>query len=138
MTAKESVTTNIKDAYPVASWLEYYTTMRSPMPGTSFDLAPGYYMFEIQSYCLKAGKYAPTEGSGYLIAPLKGERAELIQNILRRSEEHPEIKQQDIQKLLWGIETGVNFRKYDKLYQLRMSPLLTPARFATSSTRVAS
>lgn len=133
ITPKDAVTTSIKDAYPIATWLEYYTAIRSPVKGTNFDLAPGYYTFDIQSYCLKAGKYAPTEGAGYLIAPLKGERAKIIRNILRHSEEHPSIKQRDIQRLLWGIETGANFKNYNRLFQIRVSPLLTPTEIALLS-----
>lgn len=130
ITPTDAVTTNIKDAYPIASWLEHYTAIRSPVKGTSFDLAPGYYTFDIESYCLKAGKYAPTEGAGYLIAPLKGERAEIIRNVLQRSGEHPGIRQRDIQRLLWGIESGANFKKYNLSFQIQVSPLLTPAEIA--------
>ncbi len=133
ITPKGAVTTNIKDAYAIASWLEHYTAIRSPVKGTSFDLAPGYYTFDIQSYCLKVGKYAPTEGAGYLISPLKGERAKIIRNILLRSEAHPDIKQRDIQRLIWGIETGANFKNYNMSFQIRVSPLLTPAEIALLS-----
>ena len=133
ISATDAVTTSIRDVYPTAYWMNYYTAIRSPEKGTSFNLAPGYYTFDIQSYCLKAGTYAPTAGSGYLIAPLKGERAKIIGNILRRSAEHPGVKQRDIQRLIWGIETGANFSKYDTSFQLRVSPVLSPAEIATLS-----
>ena len=129
----DAITTNIKDAYPIAHWLEYYTNIRSAEEGTNFNLSPGYYTFDIQSYCLKAGTYAPIAGSGYLIAPLKGERAKIIANVLRKSENHPNINQRDIQRLIWGIETGVNFRKYSTSFQLKVGPVLSPGEIAALS-----
>jgi len=132
--ATDAVTTSIKDAYPVASWLNYFEDgAAAPLKSESFNLAPGYYTFNVQSYCLKAGTYAPTAGSGYLIAPLKGEKADVIASILRRSENHPSIKQQDIQRLIWGIETGANFSKYDASFQLKVLPLLSPEEIAILS-----
>ncbi|PPT05045.1 hypothetical protein CKA32_006687 [Geitlerinema sp. FC II] len=64
---------------------------------------PGLYTLPAESYCLHAGTYAPTRGDGYLYAPLRGSRAEIVGNILRRSVDRPDIPQQDIQILLWGI-----------------------------------
>ncbi|VAW62194.1 hypothetical protein MNBD_GAMMA09-297 [hydrothermal vent metagenome] len=123
--ATDAVSTNVKDAYPVASWMNYFAARRTPQKSESFSLAPGYYTVDIQSYCLKAGTYAPSKGSGYLIAPLKGEKAKIIANILRRSEKKPGVKQQDIQRLIWGIETGANFSNYDIAFQLKVSPVLS-------------
>lgn len=67
-----SLTTSLKDAYPVVSWLAKTHLQAKPTPGKSFNLAPGYYRFVIESYCLQAGTYEPTQGGGYLLAPLKG------------------------------------------------------------------
>ena len=72
-------------------------------PGGGFVLAPGYYRFENQSYCLKAGTHGPGGGDGYLFAPPEGPAGVAITTILRRSVEKPHIEQHDIQVLLWAI-----------------------------------
>ncbi|MBN2345799.1 MAG: hypothetical protein JXO51_05355 [Candidatus Aminicenantes bacterium] len=64
---------------------------------------PGYYLFESQSYCLNPGKYTPGDETGYLVAPMKGPKAPIIMNILRRASRHPEITQEQIQTLIWAI-----------------------------------
>ncbi len=70
----------------------------------SFMLAPGGYEVILQSYCLHAGTHGPGSGEGYLFAPLKGKLAGVINDILRNSVAHPEIPQQNIQTLIWGIQ----------------------------------
>src|SRR5688572_11332571 len=87
------VTTSIKDAYPSALWLNGLDKNYNLTVGERFSssLGSGYYKFRFNTFCLHAGTYAPTEGSGYLLAPLKGSKAELIKNILARYSQHPEI-----------------------------------------------
>jgi hypothetical protein len=120
-----SVTTSIKDATPVVPWLGNFEDYGEPQPITDYNLAPGYYRAEIQTYCLHAGTYGPTDGDGYLIAPLLGNQKNLISSILKRSEDHPEVPQHDIQQLIWGIEAGVKFTDYPVDFQSRVKPLLT-------------
>ena len=124
-----TVTTSINDAYPVVPWLGNFDGFE-PQPVTDFYLAPGYYRTTIQTYCLHAGAYGPTNGDGYLIAPLKGSRAKMIRSILLRSEQHPDIKQEDIQRLIWGIEAGVKFSDYPADFQARVQLLLSAAEIA--------
>ena len=69
-----------------------------------FILQPGAYELKLRSYCLHAGTHGPSRGDGYLYAPLKGSRAQVIQSVLRNSEQHPEITQRDVQSLIWAIE----------------------------------
>lgn len=64
---------------------------------------PGLYAFNSRSYCLKAGTYGPSKGDGYLFAPLKGPRADIVQKIIEGSFVHQDIPQRDIQTLLWAI-----------------------------------
>lgn len=121
----KSVTTTINDALPVVSYLDFYNTME---PDSVFDLSnmkPGYYRGKIQSYCVKAGTYGPTKGSGYLIAPLLGKNADMIESILDKSVQHPEIDQKDIQLLLWAIEAGTKFDDIPDGLKLRVKPLLS-------------
>jgi hypothetical protein len=133
LASDRAVTTNIKDAYPIAHWLEGVDQKVKPKDITGFNLAPGYYRVTIQSYCLHAGTYAPTKGDGYLLAPLKGDRAGLIRSILQRSPEHSDVPQQDIQRLIWGIEADASFRDYPPDFQARVRPLLTPEEIAAMS-----
>lgn len=121
-----SITTSIKDALPIV------TTLRGieddeprPIP-SNWTFEPGYYRGVIRSYCLHAGAYGPTRGDGYLIAPLKGDRAALIRNILLRSQQNPKIEQQDVQQLIWGTEDGVTWDSYDNEFKVRVAPLLSP------------
>jgi hypothetical protein len=118
------VKTQINDAYPIATWLDGLDESLVPKESSSFDLAPGYYRMRIQSYCLKAGSYTPAPEEGHLMAPMLGSKTELIQGILQRSAQHPEIPQQDIQRLLWSIESGVSFSDLPSEMQLRVRPLL--------------
>ncbi|HEY3250399.1 MAG TPA: hypothetical protein VGK25_04710 [Ignavibacteria bacterium] len=125
---KEAVTTSIKDAYPSAYWLKDLDKQLPLNGGVTFssNLPAGYYRYRCNTFCLHAGTYAPTEGAGYLVAPLKGSKAKLIKDILVRYSEHPEIDQKDVQLLLWGIEAGQKFSSYPPDFQLRVQPLLKP------------
>ena len=82
---------------------------RNPETG-AFLLTPGvYYRGNLESFCLHAGAWAPVEGKGYLGAPMKGSRAAIIQKLLQRRAQHPELHQRDVQLLLWAIlaRTGI-------------------------------
>jgi len=128
-----AVTTSINDVYPVVPWLGNMEGLGDPQPVTDFNLGPGYYRTEIQTYCLHAGTYGPTQGDGYLVAPLLGNQADLISSILKRSENFPGIAQHDIQQLIWGIEAGAKFTDYPLDYQARVKPLLTTEEIAKLS-----
>lgn len=133
-TPGNAVTTALSDAYPVADWLAQLEDT-APMAGnnangTGFNLTPGSYRFVLQSYCLHAGTYNPAQGAGYLMAPLKGDRVELIRAILQRSANFPNIAQNDVQTLIWGVEAGTRFTDYPPDFQFRVSSLLTPADIA--------
>ena len=94
------VTTSLEDAVTEVPFLDDYNPKvampMSMLPRTTeggFILEePGNYIFEAQSYCLKAGSYAPGQGrggNGYLYAPQKGPQADIVRNILERSFAHP-------------------------------------------------
>ncbi len=121
----QAVTTSIKDAFPIANWLDDYSRVMQPRPTTSLNVNPGYYRITVRSYCLHAGAYAPTRGAAYLLSPLKGTQTGLITSILKKSEEHPEVAQQDVQRLIWGIEAGVKYSQYPADFRNRVAPLLS-------------
>lgn len=133
-----AITTSIKDTLYGFNWLENELNDFSGEPDTiqSFDLAPGHYRATIRSYCLHAGVYGPTKGDGYQIARLKGAKSSLVRNILDRSAEHPEISQEDVQTLIWGIEAGAKFSSYAPSFQLAVKPILTEAEIAGMEVNV--
>lgn len=129
---EEAVTTSIKDAYPTAYWLKDLDKQVNLTSGVEYsqNLSPGFYKFDFKTFCLHAGAYSPTEGAGYLVAPLKGAKSKLIKNVLSRYGEHPDIDQKDVQMLIWGIEANQKFSSYPADFQLRVAPLLTPEEIA--------
>lgn len=132
---EKNVTTSIEDALPVAFWLKDLSDYDEPNEPESynFSLTPGYYKFVLQSYCLQAATHGPTKGSGYLLAPLKGKRSDVVYNVVTNSSNHPEIEQHDIQVFLWGIIAGTKFTDYSLEFQNKIRPLLTPAEITDMS-----
>lgn len=128
------ITTSINDARTGIPFLDdYEPTLMAPMeilPRTEtggFVLErPGAYVFDLQSYCLHAGTYAPGKGDGYLYAPVKGPQAHIIRNILKRSYQHPEIPQRDVQMLLWAVIARTKISDMPRKKQLTAAKLLTP------------
>lgn len=108
----KSITTSFNDVYPVVDWMDEFDGIAPDTVNTFKGLLPGYYVMDVQSYCLKAGTYGPTKGAGYLIAPMLGKNSDIVAKILERSVDHPNISQRNIQLLLWAIESGA---KYDDL-----------------------
>jgi hypothetical protein len=101
---------------------------------TDFLRYPGLYQFEAQSYCLHAGSYGPRKGNGYLYAPLKGKRAEVIDHILRNSVKHPEVPQRDIQLLIWSILSETKVDKMPDKLQDTAKILLTKKEISSLSS----
>lgn len=128
---REAVTTGINDTNPTSPWASVFLKDLKPASVRSTRFGPGYYRLRLQSYCLHAGTYGPTQGDGYLLAPIKGDRAGLISSILVRSVTHPEIQQDDIQRLLWGIEAYTPFADYPGDFQQRVRPLLNEGEISS-------
>ncbi len=134
--SEPSLTTSITDAVTEVPFLDDFNPEQAlPMtdlPRTAeggFVLnLPGFFIFNCQSYCLKAGTYAPDDnrgGSGYLYAPLKGPRANIVRHVLHASYSHPEIPQRDIQVLLWAIIARTKISRMPRAMQLTAALLLT-------------
>ena len=107
---RQPLTSSLADAVTEVALLDRFDPERGspllelPMGlDDGVTLVPGLWDAELQSYCLKAGTFGPTRGDGYLWAPLKGPKAEVVNAILNRSALHPDLPQRDIQVLLWGI-----------------------------------
>lgn len=92
-----------------------------------YKLCPGYYEMTNMSYCLKAGTYGPSGGEGYMFAPTEGKMDDIVNAILlKHATEHPEIKQQDVQILLWAIIARAKFKNLSGTIKLVSAKLLTP------------
>jgi hypothetical protein len=106
-----ALTTSLEDAVTEVAFLDGFEpldwaplSLQPRAAGGEFRVAGGgAYAMEVESYCLRAGGYAPGRGDGYLHAPAKGARAAVVRNILHRAQAHPQIEQQQIQVLLWTI-----------------------------------
>lgn len=128
-----AITTSLADALTEVSFLDDFdpqfplplTLMPRAENGNFILIRPGIYEFKAQSYCLKAGTYQPGQGEGYLYAPLKGPRAQIVRHILERSVDHPEIPQQDIQYLLWAILARTRISAMSRSNQLTALRLLS-------------
>ena len=130
---KEPVTSSLDDATTEAPELDNFVPVNI-LPGDqlprnndgSFYLFPGVWEFHLKSYCMRAGTYGPskTSGSGYIYAPLKGPKADIIHSILTNGYKHPEIKQHDIQVLIWAIIARTNLKDMPSDYLLTAAKLL--------------
>ncbi len=128
------VTTSINDALTEITFLDgFEPAMLAPMeilPRTEtggFVLERvGAYVFDLESYCLRAGTYAPGRGDGYLYAPIKGPQADIVRAILQRSYQHPDIVQKDVQVLLWAVIARTKLSDMPREMQLTAAKLLTP------------
>ncbi len=128
------ITTTLTDAVTEVTFLDDFepwdwaSLSRQPREaGGQFRLRGGAYLMETESYCLRAGSYAPGAGDGYLYAPLKGPRAKVVHNVLLRAYGRPHVAQRQIQSLLWAIlaRTKISDMSGDLLLTAR--EMLTPS-----------
>ena len=134
MKGEDPVSTNLSDAVTEIPFLDHFDldggtplgVLNRNDEGDWIIKEPGNYIYNVQSYCLKAGTYAPGGGRGYLYAPLKGAKSAIVGNILKNSVNHPEIPQRDIQVLLWAIIARTKLSDMPREKQLTASKLLTP------------
>jgi hypothetical protein len=107
---RDPLTTSLDDAVTEVAFLDRFDPPKGspllelPMGlDDGVTLVPGLWDAHVQSYCLKAGTFGPSRGDGYLWAPFKGPKADVINAILNKSAFNESIPQHDIQVLLWGI-----------------------------------
>lgn len=132
------LTTAFTDARPEIALLDRREPPFQPMAphlqadGT-FRLPPGAWQLEAQSFCLGIGAYGPrpTAGDGYLTAPIKGGRGEIIRHVLASASRQPDIEQGDIQWLLWGILARAKIGQMKPSVQDAARRLLTPQQIRT-------
>lgn len=131
----EPVTTNFNDATTEEPALDAFNpppTRFLPMTGMLrgengvYRLTPGLYSLDARGYCIKAGTYGPSTGDGYLYAPLAGPRADVVRNLLIRSATRSDIRQQDVQVLLWALIARTRLSDMPESMQRTARELLSP------------
>lgn len=131
---EEPLTTSLSDAVTEIPFLDDFdpqdfrsmTGLTRTAVGAFVLDDPGLYAFICESFCLRSGTYAPTEGNGYLYAPFKGPKAAIIQKVLRGAYTHPEISHRDIQVLLWAIIARTKISDMPREKQILAAKLLSP------------
>ena len=129
----EAITTNFKDCNTVDTKSADFGKNEKfiSLCGTNFNqsegyvLKPGFYTINLKSFCLHAGTYAPSKGDGYLYAPLKGPKKDVINSIVKNWYKNQDIPQQKIQYLIWAIIAKTSFKNLSPDLQLIATQLLT-------------
>lgn len=98
-----------------------------------FFLTPGFYEGNFNSFCIKAGTYAPQSGNGRFYAELKGPKADIVSAIIERYQQNPDITQRDVQLLLWAIVAKTDFHKMKGAAKVVALKILTPDEIARLS-----
>jgi hypothetical protein len=132
--APEPITTNFSDTKLDNSLPDNFGDDMKPRSliaqprsaNNGFLLAPGFYEMNCRSYCLHAGTYGPSKGDGYLYAPLKGPKMNIIQAIVRNSAIKNNIPQSTIQLLIWAVLAQTNFSYLSPDLKLASLQLLSP------------
>lgn len=99
-------------------------------PNGGFVLQYGFYEYQAQSYCLKAGTHGPGGGDGYMYAPPLGPMEDIVMTVVRNSVNQPNIQQRDIQLLLWSIIAHAKFEDLQNNIKVVAARLLTPRQLA--------
>ena len=128
-----SITTNFKDVdrtgekmpdfKSTEKFQSLYLLPKNPEGG--FVLCEGYYEMTNKSYCLQAGTYGPSNGDGYMFAPVLGPKQAVVISILKSAEKHPDVTQHDVQILLWAIIARTKFANYAGPIKVTALKLLT-------------
>lgn len=137
----EPITTSVKDVKTYVDLPDEFGNDRKPyglhrQPRTEtggYWLEPGFYEMRTQSFCIKAGTHAPSNGDGYLYAPLAGRQSDVFEHILKTWQYKPGIQQHEVQVLLWALIAKADFNQMNAAIQRTAVQLLTPAQLARIS-----
>jgi hypothetical protein len=114
-------------ASDIAAGLQPESLMNLPQTQDGgFVLASGFYEAEFKTYCLQPGTPGPSQGDAYLQGNISGNRKDIVESVLLRSREQPDIAQRNIQLLLWSVVSGSDFNKLSPSVQSDARRLLTP------------
>ena len=90
-----------------------------------YVLAPGLYEAEFKTYCLQPGTPDPSPRDAYLQSPVTGYRKEIVETVLNNSRVKSNIRQRNIQLLLWSIVSDANYNNLSNEVQADSKKLLT-------------
>ena len=129
----QAITTSFKDVDKTGSKPPTFMEGQHPQPlyllpkaaTGGFLLCAGFYEMTNKSYCLHAGTRGPSSGDGYMLAPVLGPKADVVKLILKHAEKHANVKQHDIQVLLWAIIARTKFADMGTNIKLTASTLLS-------------
>ncbi|MBD1392443.1 hypothetical protein [Mucilaginibacter glaciei] len=130
----QAITTSFKDVDKTGSKPTTFMEGQQPQPlyllpkatDGGYKLCAGFFEMTSKSYCLHAGTRGPSSGDGYMLAPVLGPKSDVVILILKHSEKHPNVKQHDIQVLLWSIIARTKFADMGTDIKLTASTLLSP------------
>ncbi|MFC7773725.1 hypothetical protein [Flavobacterium sp. GCM10027622] len=132
---RQAITTSFKDCdvknVKEASFgkdKKYKELCNENFSAEGFLLKPGFYSFKAKSFCLKAGTHGPSKGDGYLYAPVKGPKEEIVIAIIKNWKENPKIEQSKVQCLLWAIIAHTKFKNLPMELQETAIKLLSKAQ----------
>lgn len=129
----QAITTNFGDVNKTGSKPPSFLEGQQPQPlyllpkatNGGYKLCAGFFEMTNKSYCLHAGTRGPSKGDGYMLAPVLGPKSAVVIRILKSAEKHPNVKQHDIQVLLWAIIARTRFVDMGNDIKLTASTLLT-------------
>jgi hypothetical protein len=90
----------------------------------AFLLKVGIFETYVQCYSLDRGERGAARVGGFYPAPIKGRRARVIADVLKQSELHPDVSQNDIQQLLWVIVQGADLENMPPTIQQTAAKIL--------------
>ena len=129
------ITTSIADARIDVPFLDRVeirfgdlATLRNDRGG--FTLIPGNWQTDVQSFCFRPGTRGPqpTDGNGYLSAPMKGPHAGIFGDMLAKYSLLRDVPQRDMQVLIWALLSRTKIRQMNARMQALAARLLTPAQ----------
>lgn len=123
-----------KDGFvPPQSERSFMELQRTPNGG--WVLQPGFFALQLESYSVNLNERAPAEGDPYLYAPIKGPAEDVVMTLLRNAVNHPDISQQDLQSLIWGVIAHVKMENLAPKYKVVAQKLLTPRQIAAADAK---
>ncbi len=98
----------------------------------AYQLRPGHWSMEFESFCVRPGTRgpSPTDGRGFLAAPLEGRHAGIVAHMLDQYGRLTDIPHRDMQTLLWAVMSRVKLRDLPVRQQAVAARVLTPAQIA--------
>ena len=109
---------------PANIQLDSLTSLSRTQDG-GFVLAPGFYEAEFKTFCLQPGTPDPSPRDAYLQSPVTGFRKDIVESVLYNSRSKSDIKQKNVQLLLWSVVSNANYNNLSSEVKSDAGRLLT-------------